>query len=166
MKNILPIAAVIGAGYFVINYFKRKRAAGQNLKFELLKVTIDTQRTLQTGFYKLFYDITLNIINSENAAVNIKNVNLNVFLNGKNIGTLEQTINFSVPRESTKQIMFKASFITLGLLSYIMDIIQNGFSMNFNVKGFIDTDLGRVNVDFSKNVGGNINGNSKKKKNC
>lgn len=166
MKNILPIAAVIGAGYFIVNYFKRKTAAGENLQFELLKVTIDTQRTKESLFFKVFYDITLNIINRENASVNINNVNLNVSANGKNLGNLEQTLNFSVPSQSTKKIMFKASFLTLGALQLVKDIILNGLNVNVNVNGFIDTDLGRVNVNFDKNLGGSINGNSKKKNYC
>ena len=164
MKKILPFLAYGVGAIFLINFFKRKAAAGQNLKFELLKVSIDSERTRESLFFKVFYDVTLNMINSENASVVVRNVNLNVTANGKDLGNLEQTVNFSVPAQSTKKIIFKASFSTLGALGLVKDIVQNGLSVNVNVNGFIDTDLGRVNVDFNKNLGGSVTGNSKKKK--
>jgi hypothetical protein len=163
MKNILPIAALLGGGLFLVNYFKRKRAAGENLKFELAKITIDTPRTLQTGLLKIFYDITLNVINSENAAVNVKNLNIDVTVNGKNFGNLSQTLNFSIPQQSEKKIMLKASFFTLGALQLVKDIVLEGINFNINLNGFIDTDLGRVNIDFNKQFGGGVNGYYKKK---
>jgi hypothetical protein len=166
MKKIIPFLGVGVAALFLVNYFKRKATAGQNLKFELLKITIDSQRTRQSLFFKVFYDVTLNMINRENASVVVKNVSLDVTANGKNLGNLEQTLNFSVPAQSTKQIMFKASFSTLGALQLVKDIVLNGLSVNVNVNGFIDTDLGRVNVNFDKNVGGAVNGYSKKKNYC
>jgi hypothetical protein len=163
MKNILPIAALLGGGLFFINYFKRKRAAGENLQFELAKITIDTERTKQSLYFKVFYDITLNVINPENAAVNVRNINLDVVANGKNLGNLSQTLNFNIPQQSTKQIMLKASFQTLGALQLVKDIILEGINANVNVNGYIDTDLGRVNVDFNKQFGGGVNGYYKKK---
>jgi len=166
MKKILPIAAIIGAGALLINFLKRKAAAGQNLKFELLKVSIDTVRTKQASLLKIFYDVTINMINVENASVVVNNINLNVTVNGKNLGNLEQTLNFSVPAQSTKAILLKASFNTLGALSLVRDIILNGINFTVNINGFIDTDLGRVNVNFDKQVGGAVNGYSKKKNYC
>jgi hypothetical protein len=49
--------------------------------------------------------------------------------------------------------MLKASFLTLGALSLVRDIITKGLKFNVNITGFIDTDLGRVNVNFNKQVG-------------
>lgn len=163
MKKILPFLAYGTGAILLFNYFKRKKAAGENLKFELVKVSIDSKRTAETGFWKIFYDITVNMINSENASVVVKNLNLNVSVNGKNLGQLEQTIDFSVPAQSTKKIMLKASFLTLGALTLVRDIIKQGLNFYVNISGYIDTDLGRVNVNFNKQVGGGINGNLKKK---
>ena len=163
MKNFYPIAALIGAGALLVNYLKRKAAAGENLKFELIKVTIDSERTRQANFLKIFYDISINMINSENASVVVRNINLNVTANGKNLGNLQQTINFTVPAQTAKTIMLQASFRTLGALALVKDIVIDGINFNVNVNGFIDTDLGRVNVNFNKQVGGGVNGNFKKK---
>lgn len=166
MKKILPFLAYGVGALFLINYFKRKKTAGENLKFELLKVSIDTQRTLQTLFAKVFYDITINMLNRENASVVVKNLYLNVSINGINLGELEQDINFTVPAQSSKKIMLKASFLTLGAFSIVKKIITQGLNFTVNINGFIDTDLGRVNVNFDKKIGGAVNGYSKKKNYC
>lgn len=163
MKNIIPIAAFVGAGALLINYLKRKARAGENLQFELLDVAIDSERTKKARFLKIFYDVKLNLINNENASINVRNVNLNITANGKNIGQINQTINFVVPQQSRKTIAFEIPFFTLGIIGLVMDLVQNGLRVNVNVSGYIDTDLGRVNVDFNKTVGAGINGPSQKK---
>lgn len=163
MKNILPIAAILGGGFFLINYFKRKARAGENLQFELLDIKIDTQRTLQSGLVKIFYTVKLNLINNENASIKIQNVQLDIKANNKLIGRLSQTINFTVPRESSKIIAFETSFFTVGIIGLVIDLVQNGLRANVNVAGFIQTDLGRVNVDFNKDIGASIEGSHEKK---
>ena len=163
MKKILPLLAYGTGAFLLFNYFKRKAAAGENLKFELLKVSIDTQKTRQANFFKIFYDVTINMINSETADVVVKDVNLNVIINGKNLGNLEQTLDFTVPRQSEKKVTFKASFVTLGALSLVKDLILKGLNFNVNINGYIDTDLGRVTINFEKIVGQGMSAPDKKK---
>jgi hypothetical protein len=158
MKNILPFAAIGAAGFLLLNFFKRKAAAGQNLEVTPIKISIDLPRTKQAGYLKIFYDITLNLANREQASVNVRNLFLTVKTNEKNLGNIQENLNFVVPPNGEKQISIKASFFTLGFLGLIKDLIQNGFNILVNVNGYVDTDLGRINIDFSKNVGGAVNG--------
>ena len=65
MKNILPIAAIIGAGVFLINYLKGKKTAMENLQFEIFKISIDKQKTQRALYFKIYYDIILTVINEE-----------------------------------------------------------------------------------------------------
>jgi len=162
MKNILPFAAIGAAGLLLINFFKRKAAAGQNLEITPIKISIDLPKTRQARYLKIFYDITLNLANREQASVNVKNLFLTVKTNNINFGNIEQNLNFNVEELQEKQITVKASFFTLGFLGLIRDVIKNGLNINVNVNGYIDTDLGRVNINFNKNVGDQINGNEKK----
>lgn len=158
MKNILPIAAIGAGALLLINFFKRKAAAGQNLEITPIKISIDLPKTKRAAYFKIYYDITLNLANREQASVNVKNIFLTVKTNSRNFGNIEEALNFVVPADGEKQVSIKASFFTLGFLGLIKDLIQNGFNILVNVNGYIDTDLGRVNIDFSKNVGGEING--------
>ena len=157
MKNILPIAAIIGAGALLINYLKGKKKAMENLQFEIFKISIDKQKTERALYFKIYYDIVITVINEELSPVKIKDTLLNIKVNGRDLGKVESTLNLLIPRESEKQITLKASFFTLGAIGLVKDIVQNGLQANVNVEGFINTDLGQVNVDFNKNLGGAIN---------
>jgi hypothetical protein len=158
MKKYLYFGALGYGAFLLINYFKRKAAAGQNLEITPIKISIDLPKTRQARYLKIFYDITLNLSNKEQASVNVKNLFLTVKTNSINFGNIEQSLNFTVEEMQEKQITVKASFFTLGALGLIRDIIKNGFNIKVNVIGYIDTDLGRVNIDFTNNIGDQING--------
>lgn len=161
MKNILPIAAVGAAGLLLINFLRRKKAAGENLEVLPVKITIDTPKTRKANYLRIFYDITLNLANREQASVNVRNIFLTVKTNDRIFGNIEEALNFNVPANSEKQITIKASFFTLGFLGLVKDLIQNGLNIKVNVSGYIDTDLGRVNINFDKNIGGSVSGQKK-----
>jgi hypothetical protein len=166
MKNILPIAAVIGAGALLINYLKGKKRAMENLQFEIFKITIDKQKTQRALYLKIFYDIVINVVNDELTPVKIKDTLLNIKVNGRDLGVVKSNLNLLIPRESEKQITLQASFFTLGAISLVKDIVRDGLQASVNVAGFINTDLGRVDINFNKQFGGEINGQPKKKNYC
>ena len=163
MKNILPIAAIIGAGVFLINYLKGKKTAMENLQFEIFKISIDKQKTQRALYFKIYYDIILTVINEETSPVKIKDTLINIKVNGRDLGKIESTLNLLIPRESEKQITLKASFFTLGAIGLVKDIVQNGLQAQVDLNGFINTDLGKVDINFTKQFGGEMNGAPKKK---
>jgi hypothetical protein len=166
MKNILPIAAVIGAGALLINYLKGKKRAMENLQFEIFKITIDKQKTQRALYFKVFYDIVITVVNDELSPVKIKDTLLNIKVNGRDLGAIKSTLNLLIPRESEKQITLQASFFTLGAIGLVKDIVKNGLQANVNVQGYINTDLGKVDINFDKQFGGEMNGQPKKKNYC
>ena len=163
MKNILPIAAIIGAGVFLVNYLKGKKTAMENLQFEIFKISIDKQKTQRALYFKIYYDIILTVINEEASPVKIKDTLINIKVNGRDLGKIESTLNLLIPRESEKQITLKASFFTLGAIGLVKDIVQNGLQAQVDLNGFINTDLGKVDINFTKQFGGEMNGTPKKK---
>jgi hypothetical protein len=166
MKNILPIAAVIGAGALLINYLKGKKRAMENLQFEIFKITIDKQKTQRALYFKVFYDIVITVVNDELSPVKIKDTLLNIKVNGRDLGVIKSNLNLLIPRESEKQITLQASFFTLGAIGLVKDIVKNGLQANVNVQGYINTDLGKVDINFDKQFGGEMNGQPKKKNYC
>jgi hypothetical protein len=158
MKKYLYWGAAGYAVFLLINYLRNKVAAGQNLEITPLKISIDLPKTREALYLKIFYDITLNLANKEQASVNVKSLFLTVKTNNINFGNIERDLNFDVEEMQEKQITVKASFFTLSAIGIIKDLIKNGFNLNVNVAGFIDTDLGRVDINFNKNIGDAING--------
>jgi hypothetical protein len=162
MKKYLPVYLVAAAAY-LIYFLKNKATAGANLKYEPLDIAIDLERTKQSFFTKIFYNVKLKLINSENASINVKNVNLDVTVEGTNFGNINRIEDFIVPAQSNKVIVFQASFSSISAVMLVKKIIQEGLNINVSVSGFIDTDLGRVNVEFNQNLNEGVTGYKKKK---
>lgn len=154
MKNaITPLAilAAVAAGVF---FLRRKAAAGQNLQVDPVDIAIDSEATRASGFLRVYYTVKLKLINNERASVNVRSVSLSLSSQGTQLGTLTRSSSFVVPAMSEQIVSFNASIPTLGILSIIRNIIQNGINIPVNVSGFIDTDLGRISVNFTKTIGG------------
>lgn len=145
---------ILGAGAYLLYFLKNKAKAGANLKYEPVDVAIDLEKTKQSLFTKIYYNVKIKLINSENASINVKNVDLDVSVEGTNFGNLSKTEDFIVPAQSNKIIVFQASFSSLGALSLVKKIIQQGLTLNVSVTGYIDTDLGRIEVDYKKKING------------
>jgi LEA14-like dessication related protein len=154
MKKYLPLY-LLGAGAYLVYFLKNKARAGANLKYVPIDIAIDLKRS---NLLNIVYVVKMKLINSENAAIVVNNINLNVVVEGVDFGNLSKTEDFRVDAQSEKIISFDASFSPIGALSLIRKIIQGGFNVEVNVNGFIDTDLGRINVDFKKKVGRGVNG--------
>ena len=166
MKNILPIAALIGAGAIFYKYLTGKKKAMENLQFEIFKISIDKQKTERALYFKIYYDIIVTVINDELSPVKIKDTLMNIRVNNRDLGKVETTLNLLIPRESQKQITLKASFFTLGAIGLVRDIVKNGLNADVNLNGYINTDLGKVDINFNKQFGGEMNGAPKKKNYC
>lgn len=119
-----------------------------NLKYQPVSLSIDTQKTKDSNFKKLYYNIKLNLINDEGASVNIKYIELDAFVNGNKIGTVKNTQGFEIPARSSKIINLETSFGSANVLLLIADLIINGFDTELSTSGFVQTDLGRININF------------------
>jgi hypothetical protein len=153
MKNYLPIY-LVAAGAYVIYFLKNKAKAGSNLKYEPIDIAIDLERTKDSFYTKIYYNVKLKLINSENASINVKGVDLNVNVEGTNFGNINKTEDFIVNAQSSKIIVFQASFSSLSALMLVKKIIQEGLNINVRVTGTIDTDLGTIQVDYKKKISG------------
>jgi LEA14-like dessication related protein len=155
MKNLLFIG---GAAAALLYFLRQKRAAGENLRIEPVDVAIDTARSSQSFYTRIYYRVKLKLVNVEAASVNVSAINLNVSVNGTPFGSINSTEKFIVAAGSEKIINLDASFASLGVIQAIKELITEGLNFKVDVVGYVDTDLGRINVAFSKNVGSGISG--------
>jgi LEA14-like dessication related protein len=163
MKKIIPLIAVAALGTGAYFYFNRKKASLQNLRVEPGKIAIDLAKSQASFFTRLYYNVTLNIVNPERANVTVKNVNLNVYADTMPVGSITNNTQFTVNAGTTKSIVFSASIATVGAAMAIADVIRNGLNMPIQVTGIIATDLGDLEINFTKNLGNGMNGPGKKK---
>lgn len=150
MKNKLPLLLTILGGASLVFWLRRKAQAGANLQFIPLDIAIDSQRS---GFFRIYYSVKIRLINNETASVNIKGINLKAFIDNKFVGDIVNNASFNVPAKGTTDIKLDTSISTGSIARLIFDAITQGINFSMNINGFVDTDLGRVNVNFTKQVG-------------
>ena len=150
MKNILFLG---GAAAALLYFLRQKRAAGENLRVEPVDISIDSARSSSSFWTRIYYNVKLKLINTESASVNVSGINLNVLVNNTPFGSINNTTGFIVNAGSERTVNLEASFSSLGVIQAIRDLISEGLKFNVVVSGYVDTDLGRIAVNFSKNVG-------------
>lgn len=152
MKKYLPIITLAAAAYGVIFWLRRKAAAGQNLRYEFLDVAIDVPRIIGSGFSRIYFNTKIRMINDESASVNVRQINLNANVGNRSLGKILNNTPFKVPAKSSEIVRIETSFSTGQVVLYIIDKIRDGFKFNdpISVDGYIETDLGRINVDYTK----------------
>ena len=148
---MITLAIFAGAAGLLYYWLRRKASAAQNLIIEPNAVFINMKKTKAALYTQIYYSVILNLINNEPADINVRQVNLNVKLNGRNFGRIIKNTPFRVPRRSRIEEKFETSFSSLGLLSLIPSIISEGLDFTFDVEGYINTDLGRIDIAFTKN---------------
>jgi hypothetical protein len=144
---------LLGAGGVLLYMFlRRKAAAAQNLRFEPVDIIIDLPRTRQSFFTRLYYTLKINVINPEEANVNVRNVVLRVNSNGRALGDLVSNKTFSIPARSNQVIGLDAAISVFGALSTIINFVKNRQPIPVNVTGQITSDLGILDVNYNTTV--------------
>lgn len=146
MKNILIAGGAIAA---LLYFLRRKKTAAENIIVEPLDIAIDSERS---NFSRIYYRIKLRLVNNEAASVNVSSINFAISVNGNAIGSINNTTGFNVDGGSSKEITLDASISSIGAIGLIYDLITQGFKLDILVVGTVNTDLGAVNVRFSKSL--------------
>lgn len=150
MKKYIPYISVAAIGYGLIYWLMNKKKAGQNLKFVPVDIGIDTKKIKRAFFTKIFFNIKLMLTNEEAASVNVKSIDLVISVNGKILGYVNNQDGFVVEARNSKTINLETSISSLGLIGFIRDLIKDGFKFPVNVKGFINTDLGKIDINYTQ----------------
>jgi LEA14-like dessication related protein len=149
MKNVLLAGGAIAA---LVYFLKRKKTAAENIKVEPVDIAIDSQRSAASLFSRIYYRVKLRLINDELASVNVSAINLKIVVNGRELAQINNTTVFKVDSRSTQVINLDAVISTLGAVTIIKDLIMQGLNIDINVTGYLDTDLGRVTINFSRSL--------------
>lgn len=155
MKKIIPIATLAAGAYLLFRYLSGKKAALQNLKVVPVSVSIDTAKSSSVFFTRLFYKVKLNLNNVESQPVFVRNIDLDVFFEGRNIAKIVRDSDFIVPARGVQTIELEASLDSVNAISKIIDIIKSGPGRaKVTITGIIGTDLGDIPVNFEKSFSG------------
>lgn len=152
-KNILPVALLLGSGLYLFTWLRNKQQAGENLQYEPVDIAIDSARSGAALWTRIFYTVKLRLVNNGRAAVNVRDIDLMARVGNSPVGTITTNQAFSVLPNSTKVIQLTASISTSGVVNVLYNILEDGLQIELNIAGTILTDLGTVDVQFTKPVG-------------
>ena len=152
-NNILPVALLLGGGFYLFRWLKNKQDAGQNLRYEPVDIAIDTERSRAANFFQIYYKVKIRLINDGRASVVVRDIDLVANAGNTRISTITSSTRFSIPANSSTVIQLTAAISTAGIITTVLNIIEDGLNFPVTVTGTILTDLGTVNVTFTKVVG-------------
>jgi hypothetical protein len=151
MKNqILPVALLLGGGFYLFRWLRNKQDAGANLRYEPVDIAIDTERSRAANFFQIYYKVKIRLINDGRASVVIRDIDLVASAGNTRISNITSSTQFSVPANSVKVIQLTAAVSTAGIVNTLLNIIEDGLNIPITVTGTILTDLGTLNVSFTK----------------
>jgi hypothetical protein len=151
MKNqILPVALLLGSGYAIFRWLRNKQDAGANLRYEPIDIAIDTERSRAANFFQIYYNVKIRLINDGRASVVVRDIDLVASAGNTKISNITSSTQFSIPANSAKVIQLTAAISTAGVITTVLNIIEDGFNFPLTVTGEILTDLGTLNVSFTK----------------
>jgi hypothetical protein len=151
--NPLLIFGGLAAAAAVFLTARNKARAAQNLRFEPVDIAIDSKRTKAAAFLRLYYTVKLRLINDEPAQIRVNQVNLQASTSGRALGNLVSAEPFTVPANGNQVIALNTSLASFGLVTTILDFIRNRQPVPVNITGYIDTDVGRVTVNYNQTFG-------------
>ena len=151
MKNkILLLTAAAGAVYY---FLMGKKRALENLDIKPIDIAINTAKSRKFLYTQLFYNIKLKITNSENLAAKIKSIDIDVYINNKKASEINSDIPVIVPARTEGKIATIEGVVMAGnLITLILDFLANREPINIKAVGTVTTDLGTIEINYSKNV--------------
>jgi hypothetical protein len=152
-KDILPVALLLGTGFYIFRWLRNKQDAGANLRYEPVDIAIDTPRSLAANFFQIYYKIKIRLINDGRASVVVRDIDLVARAGNSVISNITTSQDFSVAANSSKVIELNASISTLGIVNTLINFIEDGINVPITVTGEILTDLGTLNISFTKVIG-------------
>jgi hypothetical protein len=154
MKNqLLPVALLLGSGYAIFRWLRNKQDAGANLRYEPIDIAIDTERSRAANFFQIYYKIKIRLINDGRASVVVRDIDLVASAGNTKISNITSSTQFSIPANSAKVIQLTAAISTAGIITTVLNIIEDGLNFPLTVTGEILTDLGTLTVSFTKVIG-------------
>jgi len=153
MNQLVKFGA-IGAGLFLaFRYLAARKKSAKNLRIVPVDIAIDKARSAAEGYSTLYYKVKVNMTNPEQAPVIVRGIDLDVIVKGKQVAKLIKDDPFTVPGRKTLRATLNGSIQIGGVVTTILDLIQNtNKPLAFTLDGFVDTDLGRIPVQFTKNL--------------
>jgi LEA14-like dessication related protein len=145
-KFLIGLAAAAAAGYY---FLIGKKQAIENLLIKPIDIAINSSKT---NIFKLVFNLKLQITNSSNFTVKINKIDVDILVNNKTISEFQKNLPITIAPNKTEIVLIEITAQNAAIISSIIDIITSGNAITAGVIGVFSTDLGVVNIDYTKTV--------------
>lgn len=146
MNNKLILGLLAGAGAFYY-FLQGKKAAIEDLLIEPVDIAIDRASNIR----KLIFNLKLQINNPSKFVVKVKNIDLDLKVNNKTISNFNSNSVLNLPANSNKIYNIKISVNNFIVITTILEVLADK-NIVAAVTGDITTDLGKVDINFTKEI--------------
>jgi LEA14-like dessication related protein len=146
MNNKLILGLLAGAGAFYY-FLQGKKGAIEDLQIEPVDIAIDKESNIR----KLIFNLKLQIKNPSKFIVKVKNIDLDLKVNNKTISNFNNNTVLSLPANSNKIYNIKISVNNLTVITTILEVLADK-NIVASITGDITTDLGTVDINFTKEI--------------
>lgn len=152
MRNLTSLFLLAITGSAAYYFLKGKKESLENLIIKPIDIAIDSKKSRQLFFQKLFYNIKLKITNPSGFAVKILSIDLDFIVNNEIIAEIQKQSAIIIKPNETKVITIESSIATLGIIQQIISMITNKEGIDVAIKGDVQTDLGNINIAYAKKL--------------
>lgn len=147
----LLVVAVGAAAYFILTGAQNVAAA---LRVRFGRLSFNFDETRRALFIRLYFNVTLNIINPTDRNINLNGVGVRMSYNGSPVGVALRETPFTVQRFGNTDVTLLVGVSTLGIFKTIQDAttaIFNKKPMAFDVEGRV-TGAGNIVIPIKEKI--------------
>jgi LEA14-like dessication related protein len=138
---IFGILAAAGAAFY---FLRGKKDLVNQLEVNIIDLKFDRQKSREQLFLMLFFNVKLKLNNPTPGTLLIKQIYIEIYVDGKKAGKINKTDNFSIQANSNTIVNFTAQVLTVNLADSLIRVIQTGENFQLRTVGYIETSFGRV----------------------
>lgn len=137
------IAFGAGALALVAYYFTSLKKTVTNLNVSIFGIKYNSERTVNSGFIKVWFDLKLKVNNPTQRSVTVNEVLLDFYINGKKAGEVRSFQKLQINPVTDSILVVPTHFNTLiifPLISIFLAAIKNNKPIFINVKGTVNVE--------------------------
>lgn len=151
-KGGVLLLLAVGAGLYWFSSGAQSLAANLRVRFGNLSFNFDeTRRSL---FSRLYFNITINIVNPTDRDINLNAAAVKLYYNNKPVAIALREAPFTVSRLGNTDVKLLAAVSTLNIFGTIQEAaltVMNKKPLSFQVEGLV-TGAGNIRVPIKENV--------------
>lgn len=153
MKGRDSVLLVGVFGLAAYGYYKNTMGLVDSIRVKLNGVKFNKTAWQDSNFFTLFFDFDFSITNPSSGTAVMKSANLNIAINGKNVGTITKLDVLNIYPMSTTKTKIGLRIPTLKAFSVIqnaVEVITLKKPLKIDVTGEIDFTVGKLKINESQ----------------